>query len=175
MTRAELGSGHVGSRIESPVKADPGAVPSLRLGGVQGAIGPVEDRAAVVLWQGLGQAGAEGNGPTRCMIGQCRGGKARSHLIEHAASIVEPDVGQDQQELLASNSADVISGAQPLVAGLSEMPGNGIAGIMPVSIVDVLEPIDVDDCGTRAGAGHPAPGEGLVELLEHEAPVSAAR
>jgi hypothetical protein len=113
------------------LKSDPSAVPPFGLGSIEGMICPIEGRAAVVVRQSLGQPGAEGHGPAGCLIGQCGGGEVLPHPIEHAARIVKPDVRQEQQELLAADPADVIFGAQPLAAGLGEMPENRVAGIVP--------------------------------------------
>ena len=77
--------------------------------------------------------------------------------------VIESNIRQKQQELLTSDPAKVIERAQPLAAGLGKMPENGIAGIMLVGIVDVLEPINVDDRGAQGTAGQPTCRERLIE------------
>src|SRR5918993_5672148 len=123
-------------------ETNPSAVPSLALGGVQGMVGTTQDRTPVVPQQGLGDPSAEGVGQVDPVPVPLGGGKAVPDPVDDADGFVVPGPRDDQQELLASHPAKHILSPHPLAADVGKMPEHGITCLVPMGIVDVLEPID---------------------------------
>ena len=51
----------------------------------------------------------------------------------------------DDEELVAAEAADVVSAAHDRLETLRHRSQHGVAGWMPVLIVDVLEPVEIDE------------------------------
>ena len=156
-------------------QADPSAVPSSLLGGVQGPVGPTEDRAAVIIRQSLGHARAEGARQFEFALPQDRRREAVPDAVDDAHGMVEPNLRQQQQEFLSASPAQVILCPHPCPAGPREMLEDGIARFVPMRVVDGLEVVDVDHGNAQAGSRILVGSERLIEQAEDMAAVRQPR
>ena len=99
----------------------------------------------------LGDADADGpppEGGTRQLVdraGHCEGVPAAA-------------VGQQQRELVAARAVDRAFAARRLAQAFARLPQICVAGLMPLRVVDPLQPVEVD---RHQGEGRAAGGTGL--------------
>ena len=86
-----------------------GAVSALPLGGVQGAVRPIEDSASVVSRVGFDEAGTEGIGSGRFPVPKSSASAFLPNLFDEAGRIDQARVRQDEQELFAPHATDKIT------------------------------------------------------------------
>ena len=66
------------------------------------------------------------------------------HPLGNDPALFRPSVGQCDDELLAAEAADDVSGASAVLQSVRQDAKRGIADIVTETIVDILEMIDVD-------------------------------
>src|SRR6476620_4280518 len=72
---------------------DRGAVPPFSLGGVQGAVGPTQDRTSIVSLKSLGNPGAEGVRQVNPVLDEQGWRKAIPDPVDDAERVVSPGTG----------------------------------------------------------------------------------
>ncbi len=124
-----------------------GAVTAQRLGRVHGRVGAVDQHVELEL-----RAAAAGDPDAdRCLDGLVARDAQGLVLDEDAQLLGQADgvlghgLGQDQHELLAPVATERVADAHPVGHEVGELAQHGVAGVVPVGVVDRLEAIDVDE------------------------------
>ena len=87
---------------------------------------------------------------------------------------IDRTAGQDQRELLAAVPGQQVGGAQALVGLAAQRPEQAIAGLVPVTVVEDLEVVEVDQADRdRAPVAHRA-GDLALQMLVPGAAVGQA-
>ena len=86
-------------------------------------------------------------------------------LLAHHASSGHVGVGQDQRELVAADAGEHVAVAEDAAQCLADAREQLVAGCVPERVVDLLEPVEVEQ-QQRSGAPVPArPADLALELL----------
>ncbi len=94
-----------------------------------------------------------------------------AHRLAESLGEVERgvDVGDgfgDDEELVAAETADVVTAADGRLESSGHGAEHGVTGGMAVLVVDVLEPVEVEEQHGDRLTGSPRTSETLVELFE---------
>jgi hypothetical protein len=118
------------------------AVAALALGGVEGAIGGVDEGARVDALVGAVGADAEADGDGH---GSVLVGDGSAEVVGEVSRDVFVHVGEEHAELFAAVAADEVGAAYVGLEGLADVRQDVVAGGVAVGVVDLLEVIDVGE------------------------------
>src|SRR5688572_33187631 len=92
-----------------------------------------------------GTADADGDGQSLLLIPDQKSFDCAAQVLGNGDDPVRIHLMHEDDELLAAETCDDVGGSQGLRQGGSDGLDHGIAGGMPVSVVDLLEEIDVEE------------------------------
>ena len=99
---------------------------------------------------------------------------ARAQALGDDVRRAAPGVGQQREELLAAEAAELVLGAQPLAQRARDRHERGVAGVMAVLVVEQLEVVDVDHRDRQRPAVAARAADQPGEPREHVAAVEQA-
>ncbi len=123
------------------------AVATERLGGVHRRIGAVDDHVQLQLRPGAsGNADADG-GPDLLVAGDAQrlAHDQVAQLLGDADGVLRGRLRQDEHELLAAVASEGVTGPHGAADEARHLAQHGVAGVVPVDVVDRLEAVDVDE------------------------------
>src|SRR4051794_7336066 len=115
--------------------------PSAPLDPIQRAVRPPQAGAEVL----AGLAGDHAGAPRR--------GRDEAQPLEHSRAFLIAGADEDQQELVAAEAAEDVAWLELGAPGVSQVDEQAVAGQVPVTVVDLLEPIEVHQGGGERYAG----------------------
>ena len=132
---------------------------------VESGVGELEQTLRVV---GLGRALGDAVRERRARaVAELAGPDA----LEQHRHVVGIGVGQDHRELVAADARRVVTESQDPAEPLAERLERGVAGGMPVGVVDLLEAVEVDDDEREGPVVPEAAGDRHLEQAVEAAPV----
>ena len=98
--------------------------------------------------------------------GRSKGSKRRAEPFAHAACRLDIDVGREHDELVTGDPRHEIAVAD----GVDDSSGDGneqlVAGLVSHDVVDVLEPVEIDEQQRNVGRG--VVRQSTLDLLDQE-------
>ncbi len=98
--------------------------------------------------------------------------RASSRRLGFGVHRVEP--GAQHRELVAAEAGDDVARPHRLLEALRDLAEQLVAGVVAQSVVDVLEPVDVQEQDGDAGAVAFGPRERVAEEVDEQPPVGEA-
>ncbi len=122
---------------------DAAAAASGSLGLIEGLVGTGEDGGGVVGGDGLGDADADGEGLAVGEEGELADGMVDA--VGYDLGVLPGGLGEEEEELVAAESAEVVVGAEALGDGVDYAAEGGVSGCVALGVVDGLEVVYVDE------------------------------
>ena len=117
-------------------------VAPLRLGGVQGQVRPAQERPAIIRLRQGRDAETRGDRPNageRCLTNPIPA------PFGQLFGLVEPRLRGEDEELLSTSTPDHIGVTHRIPQSARELNQHFIAGIVTVGVIDLLEPVNINE------------------------------